>query len=198
MPSRNAPTEDQAARLPPLVVPVGVEEPQAPTPSAVRLIDIVRAKRAHIERFASTCGAAGEAVALGDMAHWFGRPKGHGLKVLLAVLGETGVIIRGSSSDAIALPSAVPVDFSNGAEVRAALPGMCFVEIKSASQPRVKPGFSGFFFALTESEIVAAEALGPRHRVALYNKLTGELQLTSVAEILARAKSSNWQLSVQL
>ena len=75
---------------------------------------------------------------------------------------------------------------------------MCFVEIKSANQARVKPGFSGFFFALTESEIVAAEALGKRHLVALYNKLTGELCLTSVPEILARAKSSNWQLSVQL
>lgn len=72
------------------------------------------------------------------------------------------------------------------------------IEIKSASQARVKPGFAGFFFALTEGEIVAAEALGSRHRVALYNKLTGELQLTSVPEILARARSSNWQLSVQL
>ena len=132
------------------------------------------------------------------MAHWVARPTGHGLKVLLAALRDTGVTIKGSSFDATSLASETAVDFANAAQVAAALPGMCFVEIKSANQPRVKPGFGGFFFALTESEIVAAEALGPRHRVALYNKLSGELQLTSVAEILGRARSSNWQVSVQL
>lgn len=62
----------------------------------------------------------------------------------------------------------------------------------------MKPGFAGFFFALTEGEMAAAEALGSRHRVALFNKLTGELKLSSVQDILARARSSNWQLSVQL
>jgi len=166
--------------------------------AAVKLIDIVQAKRAHIERRANQSGAAGEAVALSEMAHWIPRPKGHGLKVLLEALRETGVAIEGSSFDAISPPNASAVDFSDAAQVKAALPGKCFIEIKSTNQSRVTPGFSGFFFALTESEIVAAEALGPRHRVALYNKLTGELQLSSVPEILARTKSSNWQLSVQL
>lgn len=164
----------------------------------MKLIEIVQAKRAHIARFANQSGAAGEAVALSEMEHWVQRPKGIGLKVLLAALHETGVTIKGSSFDAISLPNASRIDFANAQEVQAALPSMCFVEIKSANQSRVKPGFGGFFFALTEGEIVAAEALGPRHRVALYNKLTGELQLTSVPEILARTKSSNWQLSVQL
>lgn len=79
----------------------------------------------------------------------------------------------------------------------ACVAGVWLVEIKSARQPRVKSGFAGFFLALTESEVVAAEAWRPRHRVALYNRLTGELQLTSVPEILARAKSTNWQLSGQ-
>lgn len=166
--------------------------------AAVKLIEIVQAKRAHVERLANKKGAEGEAVALSAMDHWVPRPKGKGLKVLLAALRETGVNIKGSSFDAISLLSPPMIDFSNETEVHAALPGMCFVEIKSANQARVKPGFSGFFFALTESEILAAEALGSRHRVALYNKLTGELKLTSVPEILARTKSSNWQLSVQL
>ena len=67
-----------------------------------------------------------------------------------------------------------------------------------ANQTRVQPGFKGFFFALTESEIAAAERLGSRHRVALFNNSTGELLITSVPEIISRAKSMNWQLSVQL
>lgn len=164
----------------------------------MKLCDLVRAKRAHVERLANQNGAAGESVALSTMEHWVERPKGNGLKVLLAALRESGINIKGSSFDAISLPPTNDLDFTDTRAVQNALPNMCFVEIKSANQSRVKPGFGGFFFALTESEILAAEALGVRHRVALYNKLTGELILTSVAEIMAQAKSSNWQVSVQL
>ena len=120
------------------------------------------------------------------------------MAVLLDALAETGIVIKGSSFDAIALPDGTVVDFTDVEEVTRALPMMTFIEIKSASQERVKENFSGFFFALTESEIAAALALGDRHRVALYNKLTGNIVLSSVAEIMARAKSTNWQVSVQL
>jgi hypothetical protein len=41
----------------------------------------------------------------------------------------------------------------------------------------VQPGFEGFFFALTENEIAASEQLGPRHRVGLFNRITGKLLL---------------------
>ena len=133
------------------------------------------------------------------MGHWIQRPNGGAqLRVLRAALDETGIAIKGSSFAVIAMPSAAQIDVSNATEVRAALPNMCFVEIKTASQSRVKPGFDGFFFALTESEIVAAQILGMRHWAARYNELTGETLLTSILEILTRKKSSTWQLSVQL
>ena len=95
------------------------------------------------------------------------------MRVLLEELAATGIVIKASSFDALALPS--PTDIADRAQVRASLPEITFVEIKAANQPRVKPGFGGFFFALTESEIAAADQLGPRHRVALFNKLTGEM-----------------------
>jgi hypothetical protein len=161
-------------------------------------LELIRSKREHAARLANQRGAAGEQLALADMLHWTARPSGKGLKVLLAELKATGHVIKSTSFDAIHIPGFVGIDFTDGAAVRAALPRMTFIEIKSASQARVKPGFAGFFFALTEGEMAAAEVLGSRHRVALYNKLTGELQLSSVQDILARARSSNWQLSVQL
>ena len=161
-------------------------------------LELVRSKREHAARLANQRGAAGERIALEDMEHWMPRPSGPALKVLLGELRATGKIIKSTSFDAIHIPGVANVDFSNAEVVRAALPDMTFIEIKSASQSRVKPGFAGFFFALTEGEIAAAEVLGSKHRVALYNRLTGELQLSSVQEIFSRARSSNWQLSVQL
>jgi hypothetical protein len=161
-------------------------------------LELIRAKRQHVARLANQSGASGEFSVLSEMEHWMPRPRGAGLKILLATLAETGIAIKGSSFDAVALPTAEKIDFTDINAVRSALPRMTFIEIKTANQERVRPGFSGFFFALTEGEIAASDALKERHKVALYNNVSGELLLTSVPEILARTKSMNWQLSVQL
>ncbi|PTQ12105.1 hypothetical protein CLG96_05940 [Sphingomonas oleivorans] len=150
----------------------------------------------HLARLANQGGAAGEIEAIAAVADWIPRPKGLGLKVLLAELARAGVSIKPSSFDAIAVAS--EVNFQSPESTRLALENMVFIEIKASNQERVKPGFEGFFFALTESEIAAADQLGSRHRVALFNRLSGELLLTSVPEILHRSKSMTWQLSVQL
>ncbi|TGE28148.1 hypothetical protein [Hymenobacter metallicola] len=161
-------------------------------------LDVINAKRVHLARLANQQGAAGEIQALNNMSNWMPRPRGKELKTLLAALRDTGISIKASSFDAIELPYAVQVDFTDEEAVRKVLPQMIFIEVKTANQARVKADFSGFFFALTESEIAAADALGSRHRVALRNNLTGETYMTSVPEIISRAKSSSWQLSVQL
>jgi hypothetical protein len=161
-------------------------------------IELINAKRQHLARLTNQKGASGEVSIIAQMNNWVSRPSGKALKTLLSALAETGVVIKGSSFDAIAVTSETEFDFNNGEVVRALLPTMIFIEIKTANQNRVVSGFSGFFFALTEGEIAASEALGSRHRVALYNKRTGDLLLTSVPEILERAKSTNWQVSIQL
>jgi hypothetical protein len=162
----------------------------------MEITEILAAKRRHLARLASEGGAAGESSAIAAATDWIPRPKGKALKALLAALAETDIRIKPSSFDAIA--TSVPVDFESEESLRNALGGMVFIEIKSASQSRVKAEFGGFFFALTESEIVAADQLRTRHRVALFNRLSGEVLLTSIPEILARARSTTWQLSIQL
>jgi len=159
-------------------------------------LEVIRAKRAHLARLANQGGAAGEQAAFLSMDHWVSRPKGPALRALLAALAETGVTIKASSFDALA--TSEPLDFALPDRLRDQLAGVTFIEIKTANQARVKPGFDGFFFALTESEISAADQLGARHRVALFNNLTNELLITSVPDIIARSRSMNWQLSVQL
>lgn len=159
-------------------------------------LEVIVAKRAHLARLANQSGAAGEQGAILAMELWIPRPKGEALRILIEELAATGIAIRASSFDALALPS--PFEISDRNRLRRHLPEITFIEIKTANQARVQPGFKGFFFALTESEIAAAEQLGSRHRVALFNNLTGELLITSVSEIISRTKSMNWQLSVQL
>ena len=159
-------------------------------------VEVIRSKKVHLARLANQNGAAGEMLAVETVANWIPRPKGEPLKLLLAELAASGVSLKPSSFDAIAV--AAEVDFSRSESSRSELDRMVFIEIKTSRQERVRSSFCGFFFAFTESEIAAADQLAHRHKVALFNQITGELLLTSVSEILSRAKSMTWQVSVQL
>ena len=159
-------------------------------------LDVIMAKKAHLKRLSNKKGATGELAVIETIDSWIPRPKGSKLKLLLNELSKTGVSVKWSSFDAIDIPQ--PINFEDPAVIQHYLPKMLFIEIKTANQKRVKSGFDGFFFALTENEISAAEQLGDRYRVALFNAKSNELLLTSVADIVARAKSKTWQVSVQL
>jgi hypothetical protein len=159
-------------------------------------LEIVAEKRVHLDRLATQGGSSGEVAAIAASLNWIPRPRGVHLRALLTALTRAGTPIKGTSFDAIAYEGSL--DFENSEAIDAAASKMTFIEIKAANQSRVRPGFGGFFFAITESEIAASDALGVRHRVALYNRTTGELLITSVPEILSRAKSTTWQVSVQL
>ncbi|WP_165726265.1 hypothetical protein [Pseudoalteromonas sp. SA25] len=161
-------------------------------------IDVINSKKQHLARYANENGSNGELVTIELNENWIPRPKGNELKLLLLALKEVGIIIKRSSFDALSIPKGISIDFNDLVSIKASLSNITFIEIKSANQDRVKKDFSGFFFALTENEIKAAEALGDRHQVALYNKKTSEVLMTSVVEIINRAKSSTWQVSVQL
>lgn len=166
--------------------------------SLSQAVELINLKREHLKRLANQRGAAGEFEVLAKNRHYVARPKGSALGLLMAELNETGIVIKKSSFDAIAVPEGVMLDFNDQASIKAVLSELIFVEIKTANQARVRPDFSGFFFAFTEGEIAASDALGERHRVMLLNKATGSMLLTSIPEILERAKSTNWQVSVQL
>lgn len=108
------------------------------------------------------------------------------------------------------------VDFTDKASIMAILPDMVFIEIKTSNQfyrirlqchssERSVMGFAHYTFKqnfarilLTESDIAASEALGERHSVTLFNKLTGSILLTSIPAIVSRSKSTAWQISIQL
>jgi len=149
-------------------------------------------------RLANQNGAKGEVHAIDSTDNWIPRPKGQELKNLLAALEKTGISIKRSSFDAISLPSSVNIDFNDSDSIESSISKLVFIEIKTANQDRVKEDFSGFFFALSESEIAAADVLGDRHKVALFNNKTGAKLITSVPEIIAKSRSTNWQVSVQL
>lgn len=161
-------------------------------------IDLVELKKQHLERMSNQNGIEGEQLLIASMEGWLPRPKGNELKNLLSALKHREIVIKGSSFDALYVEPSIPLDLNDPESIRLALPHITFIEIKTANQERVKDDFTGFFFAITENEIRAAELLGDRHKVALFNKKTSKTTITSIPELIDRSKSRTWQVSIQL
>ena len=160
-------------------------------------MNIIKNKKIHKARFSNKNGSNSEQILI-EKNNWLPRPKGKDLKLLLKLLSKSGAKIKPSSFDAIYYPKKRKINFNDESSLQAILEELIFIEIKSANQDRVKDDFTGYFFAITENEINAAKKLGDRHKVVLYNRKTEKLHLTSVSELIARAKSKSWQLSIQL
>lgn len=162
------------------------------------ITDLLEARRSHLARLATTNGASGETSVLSVSENWVPRPKGKQSKNLRSVLEESGIKIKLTSFDMIYLPAGCTANFDSVEDLRKVLPDMIFIEVKTATQERVKADFTNFFFAFTENEISAASQLGARYKVALYNSRTKELVISSLQDIMARAGSTTWQVSIQL
>jgi len=160
--------------------------------------EMLEIRRAHISRFSNISGMDGESSAVDSRANWINRPSGTELKNIITALNRERIHIKKSCFDAIEILNCATINFLDVDDICNNILNMVFIEIKTSNQKRVKPDFSGFFFALTEAEIVAAELLGDRFRVALFNNITKVILLTTVTNIIKRSKSMNWQLSVQL
>lgn len=161
-------------------------------------MDILQLRKEHASRLSNASGAAGEIQAISSNAHWIERPKGEQLTILLTELKKQGIDIKRTSFDAISLPTDVTIDFDDEESVGRTTSAMTFIEIKTTNKESVKDDFSGYFFAFTEGELSAAEQLKERHQVALVNRRTGNILMSSVPQLLERARSMNWQVSVQL
>jgi hypothetical protein len=165
-------------------------------PPASAVLFALTDRRARAQQLATREGAAGERI-VAHLNQWMRRPIGKHLANLMQVFMERGFDIKRTSFDAIDL-GGQDVDFGDIEAIRAAFSTLIFVEIKTANQSRVTSGFGGFFFAVTEAEMHAAEQLGNQHVVALFNSQTGEVLITSVSDLFTRARSRTWQVSLQL
>ena len=150
----------------------------------------------------TTTGASGERKIASGNSRRVPRPSGTALTHLLEVMANLGYPgIPPTGFDAVELPQEACEEgfsFSSPELVLKWSEHFIFVEIKTCTQERVDEGFGRFLFSFPEVEIRAAEILGERHIVLLYNQLTGQTLRTCIPELLGRASSKVWQLTVQL
>lgn len=150
----------------------------------------------------NTTGARGERRIVQVHPHRVKRPNGHGLQFLLNAMADIGYPdIPPTGFDAVDIPQEAHeggFTFSSNRMVREWCEHFRFVEVKTCTQERADDGFGRFLFGFPYAEIRAAEILGDRYIVVLYNSLTGQIRESSLPDLLGRASSKAWQLTVQL
>jgi len=112
-------------------------------------------------------------------------PTGKQRQNLLVAFAKRGKVVYGRAFDVVKLSS--PVDLDNLAEVEKHLEQIRVFEVKSTRE-RLRPDFSGYFFALTAAEVLVAQSLKKQFGFVLVNTGTGEHLEMSLTEIFSRAK----------
>ncbi len=112
-------------------------------------------------------------------------PTGKQRQNLLVAFAKRGKVVYGRAFDVVKLSS--PVDLDNLAEVEKHLEQIRVFEVKS-TRKKLRPDFSGYFFALTAAEVLVAQSLKKQFGFVLVNTGTGEHLEMSLSEIFARAK----------
>lgn len=113
---------------------------------------------------------------------------------LLMAFARTGKAIYGKAFDVVRMSKAIDLDSLEAVESN--LSDICLCEIKS-TRKKIKPDFSGYFFALTAGEVLVAQSLKEQFRFVLVNTLTGDFAEFSLPGIFARAKGiyPTWSIS---
>ncbi|PYI87022.1 MAG: hypothetical protein DME26_07635 [Verrucomicrobia bacterium] len=112
-------------------------------------------------------------------------PTGRQRQNLLVAFAKKGKVVYGKAFDVVKLSGSL--DLNDLAEVEKNLEDIKVFEVKS-TRKKLRPDFSGYFFALTAAEVLVAQSLKKQFGFVLVNIGTGEHLEMSLSEIFARAK----------
>src|ERR1041385_9109578 len=121
-------------------------------------------------------------------------PTGRQRQNLLVAFAKKGKVVYGKAFDVVKLSGTVDLDDLTEVEKRLGL--VTVYEIKS-SRKKLRPDFSGYFFAPTAAEVLVAQSLKKQFGFVLVNTRTSEHLEMSLSGIFARAKGiyPTWSIS---
>jgi hypothetical protein len=113
---------------------------------------------------------------------------------LAVAFAKRGMVVYGKAFDIVRTSGSVNLD--DLAEVEQHLGKITIFEIKS-TRKKLKPDFSGYFFALTAAEVLVAQSLKKNFKFLFVNTTTGDFLELDLVGIFARARGiyPTWSIS---
>lgn len=111
-------------------------------------------------------------------------------RAIAAAFAANGLPVPGQAFDAVSTHELdEPLDFKDTRRLREQCRQLVLLEVKATNRVAVPRDFTGFFFAITTGELLAAQKLGERYRFALVHLVHREVRLSSLRELMRRTKA---------
>jgi hypothetical protein len=112
---------------------------------------------------------AKRALELLTLSHGFVAPDAPARKHIAQAFAGAGKVVYGRAFDAVKVADGPDIDFADLGSVEANLSRIVLYEVKSTNRAKLGPDFAGYFFSLSTAELLVAQSLGDRFRLAFVN-----------------------------
>ncbi|RED16713.1 uncharacterized protein DUF3883 [Parasphingopyxis lamellibrachiae] len=96
-------------------------------------------------------------------------------------------VLYGAAFDLVKLDA--DIDLSDPEAIAANIGAIQVIEVKSTNQERIGDDLKGYFFDLTNAELLVAQKLGDQFKFVFVNIVSGRWQEMSINEVFGRAKA---------
>lgn len=113
---------------------------------------------------------------------------------LCVCFAEAGCVLYGRAFDVVECPAGC--DLNDRASIATHLAKIRCAEIKSTNRGALGSEFDGYFFDLTNAELLVAQSLGERFCFVFVNVVTGAVKEMTLQQVFAKARKTYPKMAV--
>jgi len=113
---------------------------------------------------------------------------------LLVCFAESDRVLYGRAFDVVKCPP--DVDLNNRASIKPHIGQITVAEIKSTNRRTIGPDFDGYFFDLTNAELLVAQSLGAQFLFVFVNIVTLAIKEMTLQDIFRKARKTYPKMAV--
>jgi hypothetical protein len=128
------------------------------------------------------------------------RPHGYAVPTaaqrtnLCVSFAEAGCVLYGRAFDVVKCPA--ECDLNDRGSIAAHIAQILCAEIKSTNRAALGPEFDGYFFDLTNAELLVAQSLGTQFCFVFVNVITGAVKEMTLQQVFAKARKTYPKMAV--
>ena len=145
---------------------------------------------------ASTSNSQQTSILACEMLHEHGyvQPTSEQRKNLCVCFAETGGVLYGRAFDVVKVPA--ECNLNDRASITTHIAQIVCAEVKSTNRKSINAEFDGYFFDLTNAELLVAQSLGKQFCFVFMNVITGAVKEMTLQQVFAKARKTYPKMAV--
>ena len=122
------------------------------------------------------------------------QPTSEQRKNLCVCFAEIGGVLYGRAFDVVKVPA--ECNLNDRASITAHIAQIVCAEVKSTNRKAINEEFDGYFFDLTNAELLVAQSLGEQFCFVFMNVVTGAVKEMTLQQVFAKARKTYPKMAV--